>query len=344
MSQGITCITLSKTRSLEGTARAVYPKWNEPRWLSIPQRARMADTLGNSIGNDTTNYIVPLRVRVIPSATIYPLGCNEVQLVIARVVDPKWTSDMHFLIGVVGGPRIWSYYGADVIIGMGLDAVFAFAATLVAVFDCLVGLGGAVLGEVVALGVTLLCQHDMSCCIVQTSSSFSFPSGVDPMWSQVFPASVSPMSVNSYLSGQCQLMSETQYQRLNVRDSMSETQCQRLTVRDSILATQCQRLNVTVEFANQVTYLCYTIQLGVLCDIHVQRDIGFVLLNFPSLNCCEQFSDCRWVTHSIYVPGRLLQQRGIDSFGPVWNAGRPSQGKSWWCHNTGCTVDMRVTQ
>jgi hypothetical protein len=29
-------------------------------------------------------------------------------------------------------------------------------------------------------------------------------------------------------------MSETQYQRLNVRDSMSETQCQRLNVRESM--------------------------------------------------------------------------------------------------------------
>ena len=42
------------------------------------------------------------------------------------------------------------------------------------------------------------------------------------------------MLVNSYMSGQCQSMSETQCQRLNVRDSMSETQCQRLNVRNSM--------------------------------------------------------------------------------------------------------------
>jgi len=84
----------------------------------------------------------------------------------------------------------------------------------------------------------------MSLCIVRTSSSLSFASGVSPRRSRELPASVSQMSVNSYLSGRCQSMSETQCQRLNVRDSMSETQCQRLNVRDSMSETQCQRPNV----------------------------------------------------------------------------------------------------
>ena len=127
---------------------------------------------------------------------------------------------------------------------MGLDAVFGYAAGLVAVLGCLARLGGAFLGVVVALRVTLLCQHEMSLCIVQTSSSLSFTSGASPRRSRELSARVSQMSVNSYLSGRCQSMSETHCQRLNVRDSMSETQCQRLNVRDPMSETQCQRLNV----------------------------------------------------------------------------------------------------
>ena len=84
----------------------------------------------------------------------------------------------------------------------------------------------------------------MSLCIVRTSSSSSFASGISPRRSRELSASVSQKSVNFYLSGQCQSMSETECGRLNVRDPMSETQCQRLDVRDPMSETQCQRLNV----------------------------------------------------------------------------------------------------
>jgi hypothetical protein len=166
-------------------------------------------------------------VVFLPRATESPLGRNEVDVEIAGVVDPTRTFEVR-LIGVVGVTRIWSNEAADEIFvfGGGLDAVFGFPAGLVAVFDFLAGLGGAFFGVAVALWVTLLCKHEMSRCIVQTSSSFIFPSGVSPRRSREFSASVSQMSVNSYLSGRCLSMSETQSQRLNVRDSMSETQCQ----------------------------------------------------------------------------------------------------------------------
>jgi hypothetical protein len=96
-----------------------------------------------------------------------------------------------------------------VIVGAGLDTVLGFAAGLIAVLGFLAGLGEAFLGVVVALRVTLLCKHEMSHCIVWTSSSLSFESGVSPGRYRELSTSVSQMSVNSYLSGRCQSMSET---------------------------------------------------------------------------------------------------------------------------------------
>jgi hypothetical protein len=159
-----------------------------------------------------------------------------VEIEIAGVVDPIQTFDVH-LIGVVDVTRIWSNEAADeiFIFGAGLDAVFGFVAGL-AVFRSLAGLGGGFFGVVVALRVTLLCKHEISLCIVRTSSSFIFASGVSPKRSREFSASVLQTLVNSCVSGRCQ--------RLNFRDSMSETQCQRLIVRDSMSEIQCQRLNV----------------------------------------------------------------------------------------------------
>ena len=93
---------------------------------------------------------------LLPRATESPLGRNEVELEIAGVVDPTRTSEVRSLIGVVGGTRICSNEGADVIFGMGLDAVFGFAAGLVAVLSFLAGLAGAFLRVVVALRVTSL--------------------------------------------------------------------------------------------------------------------------------------------------------------------------------------------
>jgi len=184
--------------------------------------------------DDTADHVVPLRVVLVPRVTESPLGRTEVELETAGVVDPTQTSEVHSLTGVIGGTRICTNEGADVTFGTGLDAVFGFVAGLVAVLGFLAGLVGAFLCVVVAIWVTLLCKHEMSVCIVRTSSSLSFASGVSPRRSRESSASVLQMSVNSYLSGRCQSMSETQCQRLNVRDPMSETQCQRLNVRDSM--------------------------------------------------------------------------------------------------------------
>jgi len=147
---------------------------------------------------------------------------------------------VRLLIGVVRPTRICSNEVADVIFGAGLDAVFGFAERLLAFFDFLVGNSGASLGVMVALRVTLLCKHAMSLCILRASSSLSLASGPCPRRSRELSASVSQMSVNSYLSGQCQCISENQCQRLNVRDSISETQCKRPDVSYSISETQFQ--------------------------------------------------------------------------------------------------------
>jgi hypothetical protein len=72
-------------------------------------------------------------VVLLPRATESHLGRKEVELDIAGVVDPTETSDVRLLIGVVGGTRICSNEGADVIFGAGLDAVFGFAVGLIVV-------------------------------------------------------------------------------------------------------------------------------------------------------------------------------------------------------------------
>jgi hypothetical protein len=213
----------------------------KPRRQSI---SKTAETVGDGAVDNTADHVLPLRVVLLPRATESPLGRNEVELDITGVVDPTRTSAVRLLIGLVGGTRICSNEGADVIFGAGLDAIFSFVAGLIAVLGYLAGRGGAFFGVVVALRVTILWKHEMSLCIVRTSSSLSFASGVSRRRSRELSANISQMSVNSYLSGQCQSMSETQCQRLNVRDSMSETQWQRLNVRDPMSETQCQRPNV----------------------------------------------------------------------------------------------------
>ena len=185
-----------------------------------------AETRGDCIADNTADRVVHLQVVLLPHSAQFPLGCNEVEFEITGVVDPTQTSEVH-LIGVLRVTSIWSSDGADGIFVMGTEHVEAFgsAAGLVVVFDFLAGLGGASLGMVVALRVSLLCMHKMSHCVVWTSTSFIFASGVSPRKSRDVSASDWQMSANSYLSGLCHSMSEIQCQRLNVRD-LSETQCQ----------------------------------------------------------------------------------------------------------------------
>jgi len=80
----------------------------------------------------TANCVVPLGVVLLPHSTESSLPCNKVELEIVGVVDPTQTSEVHFLISVVGGTRICSNEGADVIIGAGLDVVIGFLVWLIA--------------------------------------------------------------------------------------------------------------------------------------------------------------------------------------------------------------------
>ena len=176
--------------------------------------------------DNTADLVVPLPVLVLPRTNESPLDRNKVDLEFGGVVNPTRTSDVRSLIGVVRPTRICSNEVADVTFGAGLDAVLGFAEGLLAFFDFLAGDGGASLGVMVALRVTLLCKHAMSLCILRASSSLSFASGSSPRRSRELSAIVSQMSVNSYLSGQCQCISETQCKRPDVSYSISETQFQ----------------------------------------------------------------------------------------------------------------------
>ena len=130
------------------------------------------------------------------------------------------------------------------IFGVALNAVLVFVVGLTTVSDFLAELGHHFLGVVVAIQVTHVCRHGISLCVVWTSSLFSFPPGLSPRPSEVLSVHILQMLVNSYLSGRCQSMSETQCQRANVNNSMSETQCLRLNVRVSMSESQCQRHNI----------------------------------------------------------------------------------------------------
>jgi hypothetical protein len=175
------------------------------------------------------------------------------------------------------------------IFGKGLDTCFGFVAGLGVVLDLFVGFRWGFLGVMVAHQVTLFSEQGMSLCIVRTSSSRIFKSGVSQRRFREFSGIFSQQLENSYLSGQ----------------------------RLSISETQCQRLNVRVGFTNWVTSVCYASHQGVQFHIAVPRGSRFVMLSFPFLDCFEAFRQCRLATHSVHVLGRLLQQRGIDVFGPV---------------------------
>jgi hypothetical protein len=86
-------------------------------------------------------------VVLVPCATQSLLGRNDGELDIAGVVNLGRTSEVRSLTGIVGGTRICSNGRADVIFGIGLDAVFGFAVGLIAVFDFLAGLGGGPSGD-----------------------------------------------------------------------------------------------------------------------------------------------------------------------------------------------------
>jgi hypothetical protein len=133
-------------------------------------------------------------------------------------------------------------------------------------------------------------------------------------------------------------MSETQCQRLNVKDSMSETQYRRLNVRDPMAETQCQRLNVRVGFTNLVMRLCYTSHLGVQFDNVVRRDSGFVMFSFPSLDCCKSSVNADWLltaSMSCVVFSSTEEQISLVQFKTPVGALRGTYGGAlmmvvWW--------------
>jgi len=79
-----------------------------------------ADIIEDRTVNDMDDRLLPLWVVLLPCATESLLGCDEVQLAIAGVINPAQISEVRLLIGVVGGTRICSHEEADVIFGMGL--------------------------------------------------------------------------------------------------------------------------------------------------------------------------------------------------------------------------------
>ena len=162
----------------------------------------------------------------------------------------------------------------------------------------------------VALWVTFFCKHEISLCIIRTSSSLIFVSSVSVMRTLQLSASVLQMLVNST----CQV-NVNQCQRLNIRDSVSETQCQRPNVRDKMSLTKCQRPNVRdsmsesecqVRFTKLGMHVGYTAHLGIHFDTGIPNVSVFVMFSFPSLICCKAFSECRLATYSIYGEGNLV--------------------------------------
>ena len=203
-------------------------------WVSPEFANRVAD----SIADHMTICVVPLPLFLVPCITESSLHWNGVELEITGVVNLTGTSEERS-IHVLEVMRTWSKAGVEVmsIFARGLEEVFGSAARHVAVFDYLTGLGGAFVAMVLALRVTVLCNHEMNLCTVWISLSFIIASSVCPRWSSEFSANVSQMSVTSNLSVRCQSMWETQCQILHKRDSMSQTQYLRLIVRDLVFAT-----------------------------------------------------------------------------------------------------------
>jgi len=128
--------------------------------------------------------------------------------------------------------------------------VVRFVAGLVGVLNFLPGLCGVCQGVGVALRATLLCTHEISLCIVRTSSSLSFGFGLSPKRSCKLSPSVMSMFVNFKDS-----MSEAWCQRPNVSDSMSVTQCQWLNVRDSMSASDLRTLSCIIATPHTTVYM-----------------------------------------------------------------------------------------
>jgi len=177
---------------------------------TFPETTDNAETAGSGIANDTTLCIMPLQVVSLPHTTKSPLCWNDVVFNIGREVDQKQISEAWLLASVGDGTIMWSNEEADAIYGMGLNAAYGFVAGLIAIFDFLAALGGASWGVLVALQVTHLSMHEMTVCIVQTSCSLNFISGIRHRRSWRLLASFLPISVIHYLSGPCQLKSKTQ--------------------------------------------------------------------------------------------------------------------------------------
>jgi hypothetical protein len=97
--------------------------------LASPKTAK---TIKDGIVDDTAHCVVPWGVVLLPNCTKFSLPSNNVELEILGVVDQSWTSEVLFLIGVVGETRICCNEGADVIVGAGIDAVNGFLVVLIA--------------------------------------------------------------------------------------------------------------------------------------------------------------------------------------------------------------------
>lgn len=115
---------------------------------------------------------------VLPRPTQSPHTSDEAGLEI-DVVDPLRTSVVCLSVSVLEGTRIQFHTGTDVISVAELDTVSDFLVVFIEVFHCLVTLGQAGLGVVVALWLTAG-KHEISLCTLCTSLSLNFMCAVSP--------------------------------------------------------------------------------------------------------------------------------------------------------------------
>ena len=108
--------------------------------------------------------------------------------------------------------------------------------------------------------------------------------------------------------------------------------------------TQCLCWNVGIRSAHLVMHLGFTLHLVVPFDSLTHQDSGYIMLNFPYLDCCKAFTVCDPANHHIYVL-RHHPQPGIADIGvPVRNARCLCLCDCWRCLTDFQSADEWVTE